>query len=185
MKRLLIALALFCSVSACTQRESQSGVAGNSNGGAQSTPASSPGGAQDGAERGRAALRLGGGNVSVEYGRPALKGRDLEKMISPGQEWRMGANQATKLTTDVDLRFGDKAVPKGEYVLKARADDPEKWVLLVQKEGGPTVAEIPLSFRKTDRSVELLTIELAEKGNDGEFALHWGDLMLSTGFRKA
>jgi hypothetical protein len=184
MKRILIALVLFCSVSACGQRESQSG-AGNSNGGAPVAPAGSPSVAQDGGDRGRSSVRLDGANVSVEYGRPALKGRDLEKMISPGQEWRMGANEATKLTADADLKFGDALVPKGEYVLRARADDPQKWVLLVQKEGGSAVAEIPLSFQKTDRSAELLTIDLVEKGKEGEFVLHWGGLMLSAGFRKA
>ncbi len=185
-KRLSIAILFLCCASACAERGAPAPASDNSNGSAQGVPAGSPAsGAQSGTDRGESALRMDGGAASVEYGRPALKGRDLEQMISPGQEWRMGANEATTLTTDVDLKFGDRLVPKGKYVLKARAEDQQKWLLLIQKEDGPTVSEVPLTFRKSDRSAELLTIELKEKGKGGEFVLHWGNLMLSTDFQKA
>lgn len=181
-KRLAIAILLFCCASACAERSAPATTSGNSNGSAQSTPAS---GAQSGMDRGESALRMDGGTVYVEYGRPALKERDLEKMIRPGQEWRMGANEATTLSTEIDLKFGDSLVPKGKYALKARAEAEQKWYLLIQKEGGSTVAEVPLAFRKSEGSTELLTIELKEKGKEGEFVLQWGNLMLSTDFQKA
>ena len=183
---MMMALITLCCAGACAPGGAPSAPPASSNSNAQTSAAnSSGGGAQVGADRGEATLRIEGGTVSVEYGRPALKGRDLEKMISPGQEWRMGANEATTLKTDVDLKFGDKLVPKGEYVLKARADDQQKWYLLVQQEGGPAVAEAPLTFQKLDSSAELLTIDLKQKGKGGAFILHWGNLMLSADFQKA
>jgi len=142
--------------------------------------------AQNDPDRDQAVLKMGGDRVSVEYGRPALKGRDLEKLIAPGQEWRMGSNAPTTLTTDVDLKFGEKVVPKGKYILKAKPDDQQKWRLLFQSEDQSPVAEIPLSFQKVDQSKEIMTIELVEKGNDGgSFILQWGNLVLSTDFQKA
>jgi hypothetical protein len=106
-------------------------------------------------------------------------------MMKPGQEWRMGSNAATKLMTDVDLKFGDKLVPKGKYVLKAKLDDQQKWLLLIQTEDEKPFAEVPLTFQKIDRTAENMTIELAGKGNGGTFVLHWGNLTLSTDFQKA
>ncbi len=136
-------------------------------------------------DRGTSVLQLDGGTVSVEYGRPALKGRDLEKLIEPGQEWRMGSNAATTLTTDLSLKFGDKVLPAGKYVLQAKPVDNQRWLLLVKKEDDSAVAEIPLTFEKVDRSAEALTIDLSKKRDGGQFLLHWGHLTLSTDFEKA
>ncbi|HEX8183720.1 MAG TPA: DUF2911 domain-containing protein, partial [Blastocatellia bacterium] len=158
---------LFC-MSLCACSDAQRTAAVNSNGAA---PIDS--------DRGQTTLQIEGGAVSVEYGRPALKGRDLEKMIRPGQEWRMGSNAATTFTTDVDLVFGDKPVPKGKYILKAKLVEQEKWLLLFQSEGQEQAAEVPLTLQRVDSPAELMTIELVRKGSGGSFILHWGDLALS------
>jgi hypothetical protein len=44
---------------------------------------------------------IDGANVSIEYGRPSLKGRVPGKDIDPyeGREWRTGADEATTLKT--------------------------------------------------------------------------------------
>jgi DUF2911 family protein len=97
----------------------------------------------------------------------------------------MGANAATTLETDVDLKFGDKTIPKGKYVLKAKPVEQQEWIMLIQTPDNTTVAETPLSFERVDQSAEHLTIELAEKNNGGTLMLHWGNLALSTDFQKA
>jgi hypothetical protein len=170
---IIIFAILFCAA-ACTNSGARNSAAVNSDNSAQ--PSS---------DRGEAVLQMEGGKVSVEYGRPALKGRELEKLISPGQEWRMGSNAATTLTTDVDLRFGDKVIPKGKYILKAKADDQQNWYLLVDAEDQPRVAEIPLNLQKVDTPVEIMTIDLVKKGDGGTFVLRWGNLSLSTDFERA
>ena len=38
--------------------------------------------------RGEATVELSGGTVTINYGRPSLKGRDISTMISPGEQWR-------------------------------------------------------------------------------------------------
>ena len=58
-------------------------------------------------DRGQTSLELSGGKVSIEYGRPALAGRDVKSMLQPGMEWRMGSNASTTLDTNIDLKFAN------------------------------------------------------------------------------
>jgi hypothetical protein len=135
-------------------------------------------------ERGKSELSLSGGKASVDYGRPAIKGRTIEA-LPIGSEWRMGANEATTLTTDVSLKFGDKVIQKGTYILKAKRADEKSWVLIIQTEDESSKTEVPLTFAKVEPAVELLTIDLKKDGNGGKFFLQWGVFTLSTDFKKA
>jgi len=135
-------------------------------------------------DRGEASLEMAGGKVVIDYGRPSLGGRDIKAMIQPGMEWRMGSNAATTLSADVDLKFGDKSVSKGKYVLKAKFIDEGKWNLLVVKDKS-TVAEVPLTVGNSSTSAEKLTITLEKKGSGAMFLLSWGNMTLSTPFQKA
>jgi hypothetical protein len=136
--------------------------------------------------RGEATMTLDGGKVSIDYGRPKLKGRDLEGMIAVGDEWRMGADAGTTLNTEVALKFGNKVVDKGKYVLRAKLVAKDQWHLIVQKpEDKGVVAEVPLTYQKSDNSVEELTIKLEKQGAGGKFTLQWGKLSISTDFQKA
>lgn len=170
----LIAVLIFLCVSACAGSSTPTSAANNSNGEAQNN-----------SDRGSATVQLDGKEVKVDYGRPKLNGRDLEKLIQPGQEWRMGSNSATTLSTDIDLKFGDKTVPKGKYTLKAKPTSAQDWRLLIQKEDGTTVAEVPMKLEKVDSATDVMTIELSQSSNVGKFKLLWGTLTLSTEFRKA
>lgn len=169
-----IAVLIFLCTSACAGSSTPTSAASNSNSEAQNN-----------SDRGLSTLQLDGKEVKVDYGRPRLNGRDLEKLIQPGQEWRMGSGSATTLSTDLDLKFGDEAVPKGKYVLKAKPITAQDWVLLIQNEDGVNMAEAPLKLEKVDSPTELMTIELAQSSNAGKFKLLWGNLTLSTEFRKA
>ena len=57
-------------------------------------------------------------NISVDYGRPAVKGRTVFGELVPfGKVWRAGANGTTKITFGQDFMFGGKLVKKGSYGL--------------------------------------------------------------------
>jgi hypothetical protein len=85
----------------------------------------------------RTAWTIDGANISIEYGRPSVKGRTifggLEKY---GRVWRTGADEATTLTTDKTLVFGTLTVPPGTYTLFTWIDDKGPWKLIVSKETG-------------------------------------------------
>ena len=60
----------------------------------------------------------GPSRITIDYGQPHARGRAIFGELVPyGEVWRMGANWATRLTLDFDVRFGDLDVPRGEYTL--------------------------------------------------------------------
>lgn len=165
MKRLIsiFALLIFTSATACF-----------------GSPASAP---SQGGDRGRPVLQLGTNKIEVDHGRPGLRGRNPEAMIQPGQVWRMGADDPTTLSTQASLRFGEKLIPAGKYILQAKFVEPQKWHLLIQSEGGSLVAEVPFSLQKLDKAVEYLTITLEKKDKGGRLVLQWGTLALAADFQ--
>jgi len=144
-----------------------------------------------GQNRGETKATIGNANVSVEYGRPSLKGRDMLKMMAVGSVWRIGADAATTITSDADLDFGGTRVAKGKHILLARLADPGKWSLVVstkaafQYEPSAKLAEVPLELQEAKESVEQLTITLANKGGKGVIEIAWGTSRLVGSFAPA
>ena len=131
--------------------------------------------------RGETRVTLAGKSIVVDYGRPALKGRDMLGRAEVGQEWRMGADSPTTLKTPVALTFRTTVVPPGEHVLKAKKVSDTDWVLMLERDE-KTVAEIPLQSKTLADSVELFTIDLAEEDGKGVFRMSWGNRSLSAPF---
>ena len=133
--------------------------------------------------RGEAKTMVAGKAVSIDYGRPSLKDRDMLGQAEIGQAWRMGADAATSLKTDADLSFGSATVPKGEYVLTATKVAADQWHLnVLSKADRAKVADIPLTQAKLDGSVETFTIALKGEKEKGELELQWGTTALKTAF---
>jgi hypothetical protein len=62
--------------------------------------------------------KFGIGEISIEYSRPAAKGRTVFGGVVPyGKIWRTGANAATKITFSDDVTVEGKAVKAGSYGL--------------------------------------------------------------------
>ena len=128
--------------------------------------------------------------VVVDYGRPLLRGRtgifgsgaDYGKRVNPDAAiWRVGANDTTRLTTQVPLVIGGKTIPPGVYNVFADLK-PGAWTLVLstqprQPKYDPNdkvllygtynydakydVLRAPMTVRTTDTSVEQLTIGFA------------------------
>jgi hypothetical protein len=133
-----------------------------------------------GAERGEAKLTLAGKTIAIDYGRPALAGRDMLARLPAGQSWRMGADSDTTLKSAADLSFGSTLLPKGEYVLSARRSADDKWTLIATND--QRTVEIPLVAQALPASVELYTIELTGRGSQGLLVTKWQTLQLSAPF---
>jgi len=82
--------------------------------------------------------------------------------------WRLGANLATQLTTDVDLEIGGMRVPRGQYTLFAKPS-ASGWELIVNRQTGQwgtdysaaqDVGRIPLQRRGLTDLVESFTVWL-------------------------
>jgi hypothetical protein len=133
--------------------------------------------------RGEAKAMVAGKAVSIEYGRPSLKGRDMLGQAQVGQAWRMGADTATSLKTDADLKFGSVAVPKGEYLLTATKVAADQWHLnVLSKADRSKVADVPLAQTKADVSAEMFTVDLKAEQDKGELRMQWGTTALKADF---
>jgi Protein of unknown function (DUF2911) len=92
----------------------------------------------------KATATIGGKAISISYSSPRVRGREghiftKDGLISHNPHypvWRAGANSATTLHTDADLKIGDLSVPKGEYTLFVNIANPDQWELIVNKKTG-------------------------------------------------
>jgi hypothetical protein len=138
------------------------------------------------AARGTAKATVAGKEVSIEYGRPELQGRDMLSKLAVGDSWRMGADSPTSLKTAADLSFGGVAVPAGEYILKLTRAEGDGWTLNVLRKSaagaGDKLVDVPLKAAPLDQSVETFTIELTGSGSAGTLALKWGTTSLGAPF---
>jgi len=137
--------------------------------------------------RGTSSITIKGKTVSVEYGRPSLKGRttdDLLGRLPAGGAWRMGADKSTTFKTGVDLAFGDTNVPAGEYSLWMEKDG-DNWKLVFNKQTGQwgtehnasqDFASVPLTTSKAAAPVEMVTLTLRKAGAGGTLTIQWGTL---------
>lgn len=101
--------------------------------------------AQERQPRGTAEAMVDGKKVVIDYGRPALKGRDLGELMKNLPEdriWRAGENQVTTLDTATALEIGGKTVPAGRYSLYVHASESGQWSLCVNKNLGVELGEI-------------------------------------------
>ena len=133
--------------------------------------------------RGEAKATVGGKAVSIEYGRPSLKGRDMLSQAQVGKPWRLGADGATTLETETALVFGDKKVPAGTYILTATKVEADTWHLnVLNKADRSKVADVPLEKGSMDEAVEQFTIKLMGEGDKGKVKMLWGETALHTAF---
>jgi hypothetical protein len=118
-----------------------------------------------------------------------LKGRDMMSKIEPGGYWRVGADKATTLSTDVDLLMGgDHSISRGEYKLFAKFHGDDKWTLVLaegSERGKPQgeIAEVPMMVMKLDSPVEMLTIKLSAQDMQGKLTIEWGTIQMVADFR--
>lgn len=142
----------------------------------------------------RGAQGLTPGKITIDYGQPHLRGRKLHTagLVPMDSVWRLGANEATSLATDVDLVIGGLQVPTGKYTLFA-LPTAAGWKLIINKNTGQwgtqyaaehDLGRVDLRKRTLSSPVEAFSIWLVPSGQPGvprgELRFAWGDVELST-----
>jgi hypothetical protein len=126
--------------------------------------------------------------ITVDYGRPGVKGRKVFGELVPfGKVWRVGANASTKITFEQSVNFGGKTVPAGTYGLFVVPQDKE-WKVILNKDAQQWGA---YSF---DEKLNVLEVtvpvqKLAEKQEFFEITLnplddHSADVVMKWDFTK-
>jgi hypothetical protein len=77
-----------------------------------------------------------GKTVSIHYNAPSMRGRKIFGGLVPYDKvWRTGANPATSLKTEVNLKIGTADVPAGSYTLYT-LPSADTWKLIINKQTG-------------------------------------------------
>ena len=140
-----------------------------------------------------ASVTLKGKKITIDYGRPFLKGRKVGQELAPyGKVWRTGADEATTLNTEIDLNIGGIKVPAGSYTLYTLPSEGT-WKLIINKQTGQWGTKYDESqdlgrvdMKKTDlpQSVEQFTISFDKKGESTvDLNLDWENTRVSVALK--
>jgi len=188
MRRLMILLLIaggLCAVSRMSPAQ-QAGAKGARDSVAAPRPILSP--------RDSVSLSLDTNVISINYGRPSMRGRKIMGQLVPWNKvWRTGANQATHLRTSFDMSFGGVPVPRGTYTLWT-LPSPEGWKVIINKQihQWGTVYNASLDLARLDATVttlaapvDTMTMVLSATGtSSGIFAVRWENTQVSVPFQK-
>jgi hypothetical protein len=135
---------------------------------------------------------VGGATISIEYGRPYMRGRKIMGGLVPyGRVWRTGADAATTLTTSKALEIGGTTVPAGKITLYTLPAE-DQWKLILNKQTGQwgteydekqDLARVDLTKKTLQSPVDQLTIAIEPgSGNSGTLKISWETTELSVPF---
>ena len=128
--------------------------------------------------------QVGEANITVTYGRPYKKGREIYGGLVPfGEVWRTGADEATTLESDRDLMLGSLHVPAGKYGIFTVPGE-ESWTLVVNKvadqwgafryDEAEDLGRVEMGVAQTEEMTEQLTIGIeAGEGSNGTLSVVW------------
>jgi len=140
---------------------------------------------------------INGKTITIAYAAPRVNGREGKIFTKDGligrdktwPVWRAGANSATKLHTDGDLKIGNLAVPAGDYTLFVDVSDPVGWKLIVNKQTGQwgltynkdqDLGRVPMKMAKPSSLVENLKYTLMDQGGGkATLTLEWENVRAS------
>src|ERR1051325_8286731 len=132
---------------------------------------------------GTAEVSLKGKTITIDYSRPSMRGRKIMGELVPYDKvWRTGANEATTLTTPVDLNIGGTKVPAGKYTLWT-LPSTGTWKLIINKQTGQwgtnydkkqDFARVDMQKSELSAPVEQFTISFDKKGEDtADLVMKW------------
>jgi len=137
-------------------------------------------------------VMLNGKNVTIEYGRPYMKGREIFGGLVPlGEVWRTGADEATTLATEGDLMVGTLHVPAGKYSLFTIPGE-SAWILIVNKtaeqwgafdyDESQDLGRTEMTVSALSEPLEEFTITIEPTGdNEGALKMSWDQTEASIG----
>ena len=128
-------------------------------------------------------FEVDGATITISYGRPSMRGRKIFGGLRPfGVLWMPGADEASRLDTSADLRFGEVVLPRGSYTLYTIPGE-KTWTLIISKELGQfhtsyhkdqDFARLDMNVSTLPEPVERLTIHaIPATGGGGLLAIDW------------
>jgi hypothetical protein len=132
---------------------------------------------------------IGLGKATVEYSRPALKGRKMFGVQVPyGKVWRTGANKITNLILSEDMLVGGQKVAAGTYALFTIPTATD-WTIILSKDAGMwgayeykeanDVVRFTVKSQKLAKTQEYFTIEFTDfTASEANVAISWENVQV-------
>ena len=124
-------------------------------------------------------------DVSIEYSRPAMRGRTIFGDLVPYDKlWRTGANANTKITFSDDVSVGNTALKAGTYAIFTKPgmeswevifySDANNWGTPQNWDESKVAAKVTAPVNKMDFDVQSFTIMLGNlTSNSAELGFIW------------
>ena len=135
--------------------------------------------------RDTARATIGGAALSVDYGRPSKRGRQIWGGVVPWDRvWRTGANEATHFTTSRDVVIGSTTIPAGTYTLWTIPTSSGATLIVNRRTGewgtnydqASDLARIQVHMESLPSPVEQFTITIEPRGaSGGVMRLMWDE----------
>ncbi|MCU0326252.1 MAG: DUF2911 domain-containing protein [Spirosomaceae bacterium] len=121
----------------------------------------------------QATATFGGKTVTIDYGQPSVKGREIwGKLIPYGQVWRAGANETTVFTLSADATVEGQKLAAGKYAFFVIPNEKE-WTIVFNKtikwgafsyKQEEDVLRVNVPVKKAKSFAEKLIYEVSDKG---------------------
>jgi hypothetical protein len=142
----------------------------------------------------KATCSVGDATINLDYSSPRAKGRKIFGGIVPyGQEWRLGANEATTFVTSAAVTVGGTKVPAGSSTLFAVPTE-DKWTLVISKKTGEwgvpypgkdsDFARVDMKASKLPSPMENFTISFDKAGSGCTLRADWENTRASVEISK-
>ncbi len=130
----------------------------------------------------KAILSNGGAEITINYSRPSINGREIGKDLEPmeGKIWRTGANEATTFESSKDVKINGVFLPAGKYsfftIFNGRLATLifnktwQQWGAYDYKESEDQL-RVEAKVYANEPATEKLTINV---DNDGNATIKWG-----------
>ena len=127
--------------------------------------------------------------VTIEYSRPGVKDRTVfGDLLSYGTPWRTGANAATKVSFNKDVKVGGKDLERGDYALFS-VPGASEWEVMFFKYDTPNaggygdkepVVTLKVKPGKTGRMIESMLIDINNlRNNSATIDVQWENTLVS------
>jgi hypothetical protein len=135
-----------------------------------------------------AAARYKESYIKIVYSQPQKRSRELfGKLIPYGQVWRLGANEATEMTTTKDILINNILLKAGTYSLFA-IPNQDKWTFIINSELGlwgsynynikADVLRLDVPVKTISTESEAFTMTLDQNNELANLLITWDRILL-------
>ena len=138
-------------------------------------------------QHGSVSQQIAGTRVTIDYNRPVARGRTLfGALVSWGEVWNPGADNATSITLSTGLKVNGQALAAGSYTVWAQPQ-PDRWTIIFSRaypafhtpypagQDALRVTAVP----RTGPHMETLAFYFpVVDGRHAELVLHWGTVVV-------